>query len=928
MATEAHTGSPAFARPSGAITFLFSDIEGSTVRWERDRDAMAGALARHDALMRDAFEARGAYVFKTVGDAFCVAFAQPHEAIAAALDAQRALAVEDFSAVDGLSVRMALHSGTADERDGDYFGPAVNRVARLLAISHGGQILVSGTTADLVEARLPPNCSLRALGSHRLKDLGEPEHVFQLVAPQIIERFPALRSLEHMPNNLPQQLTSFVGRDEEVAEIRALMNEHRLVSLVGTGGAGKTRCAVQAGAEVLDAFIDGVWLIDLAPLSDPALVTAEIARALGVRAVPNHALLETLVAFLNQRQLLLLLDNCEHLIDEVRVVAAAILRACAGVRILATSRESLNIMGEQVFRLASLAVPPAKETLTAAAALSYAAVALFADRASASDSRFALTDENAPFVAEIVVRLDGIPLAIELAAARVKMLAPRQLALRLGERFRVLTGGDRSASQRQQTLRATVDWSYDLLEERERALFRRLAIFAGGWTLEAAANVCAGDGVVDEIDVLDSLGALVDKSLVSVEAVGDDGRYRMLFSIREYALERLRESVEEKELAGRHARFFAALVHNLVPLVAALEDEEWRQTLLPELDNLRAAIEWTVLKAHDSEIGLLLLADLEWPEFLTTPNEALRWFEAAGGLVDAMPNILVHARLLRRVAILDWLVGHPLAQREQTALRAVDLARATNDPNEIARALAALGGWYRSAGRFDEADRMFMEAYERPELLSRFTTRLVLRGWSVTALQRGQLDLARQLFWEAVRLERPGSEAHAGALLDLGELEFVAGDVKGAREAAYGAKETYTRLNSVYLVLLLSNLAAYAIAAGDLEEARRHLREALALQRRTGSGWLATVLELHALLAAVLGDHERAARLVGFTGAYYVSRGKVREFREAQEYDRLMGLLGDAYPADELAQRMREGAALADEQALADAAAIHIAADS
>lgn len=909
MATEAKTGSPAPARPTGTVTFLFSDIEGSTVRWERDRDAMAAALTRHDTLMRATLQAHGAYVFKTMGDQFCAAFARPEEAIAAAFDAQRALAAEDFSAVDGVFVRMALHTGTTDERDGDYFGPAVNRVARLLAVGYGGQVLVSGTTADSLAGWMPPHSTLRDLGAHRLKDLATPERVYQLVAAPLIEKFPALRSLESTPNNLPQQLTSFVGREGELAEIEGLMKEHRLVTLVGTGGAGKTRCAIQAGAELLEGFIDGVWLIDLASLSNPSLVGAEIAQALGVREMSNRPLLETVLTFLEGRQLLLVLDNCEHVIDEVRRVADAILRGCTDVRILATSRESLSITGEQVFRLPSLSLPAAEE--------------LFTDRARASDAHFALTGENAPFVTEIVERLDGIPLAIELAAARVKVLSPRQLAQRLGERFRVLTGGYRSALPRQQTLRATIDWSFGLLDERERVLFRRLSIFAGGWTLEAAAMVCGEEGIGDELDVLDSLTALVDKSLVAIEASGEDRRYRMLFSIREYALERLRESGEAETIARRHARYYASFVHGLEPLVAALEDDQWRRPLLADLDNLRAAIDWTILQGHEPEIGLALLADLEWPEFVTTPQEAFRWFESAAGLADAMPDPLVHARILRHTAVLDWMAGHPLAQREQTTLRAVEVARATNDPNEIARALTALAGWYRSAGRFDDAERMLSEAYERPELLSRLTTKVVLHSWSVTLLQRGQFDLARRRFWEAVRLERPGSESHAGALLDLGELEFVTGNVQAAREAAYGAKETYTRLNSLYLVLLVSNLAAYAIAAGDLDEAREHLREGLALQRRTRSGWLATVLELHALLAAILDDRDRAARLVGFTDAYYVSRGKMREFREGQEYERLMGLLREVYAADELARRLSEGAAMSDEQALADAAAIH-----
>lgn len=889
---------------------------------------MSAALARHDALMRATLEGRGAYIFKTMGDAFCAAFGHPQDASIAASDAQRALAAEDFSAVEGVPVRIALHTGVADERDGDYLGPAVNRVARLLAIGHGGQVLVSGTTAELLRAEMPQLFSLRDLGAHRLKDLAHPERVFQLVGPQLLEEFPALRSVDAFPNNLPLQLTSFVGREDEVAQIKRLLQNHRLVTLVGTGGGGKTRCAIQVGADLLEGFGDGVWLVDLAPISDASLVTAEIARAIGVREVPNRPLLDTLLTYCKRRNLLLICDNCEHVIEEARAVLAAILRACPDVRILATSRESLGVAGEQAFRLPSLGVPslpvpPAVEVITAQTALGYAAVALFTDRAHAADDRFALTDENAPYVAEIVRRLDGIPLAIELAAARVKVLSPQQLAQKLDARFRLLTGGDRSALPRQQTLRATIDWSFDLLDERERVLFRRCSIFAGGWTLHAATKICGGEGVVDEWDVLDVISSLVDKSLVGVEPSGDGHRYRMLVSIREYGLERLAAANEAEIIARRHARFYAEFIGSLAPLVFALEDVEWKRLLLAELDNVRAAIEWTIFEGNDPELGLALLADVEWPELIVTPQEALVWFERATGLVAAMPGAFAHARLLRHSATLAYKVGRSLATCEQTALHAVEVARMTNDASEIACALATLSACYWSSGRFDEAERALTEAYQRPEVLSRIATNTVLRVWAVTDLQRGNVDGARRRFSEVARLERPGSEAHASALLNLGELEFAAGSIPAARQAARQAKETYARVNSVYRVLLLSNMAAYALASGDIDDARENLREALHLQRTSSSGWLQMVLGNHALLAGILGDHERAVALAGFTDAYYVSRGEVRQATERFGYERLMGLLAEVYAADELARRMSEGARFTEEQALAHAAAIH-----
>ncbi len=895
------------SRPSGTVTFLFSDIEGSVQRWERDGDAMAAALARHNELLRAGIEAHGGYVFKTMGDAFYAAFAAAPEAIAAALHAQRALAVEDFSAVGGIRVRMALHAGYAQEHGGDYVGPALNRVARLVAIGYGGQILISAAAVELLRDAVPDSVELRDLGPHRLRDLTRPERIYQVCAPDLLDEFPPVRSLEYLPNNLPQQLTSFVGRAGVVEDIKMLLDEHRLTTLVGTGGSGKTRCALQAGAELLERYADGVWMVEFAPISDPALVTTTIAQVLGVREVPNEDLLTTLIGDLAQRQMLLVLDNCEHLVDEARHVAGAILGGCAGVRILATSREQLGIAGEHVFRMPSLEVSDAVE--------------LFVDRARASDDRFALTDENAPLVSEICRRLDGIPLAVELAAARVKLLSPKQLTEKLTERFRVLTSGDKSALPRHQTLRATIDWSFDLLDEDARTLFRKLAIFVGGWTWAAATAICVDDS--DEWEVLAALSSLVDKSLVAVEPEDEERRYDMLVSIREYARERLAEANEREMAATKHAHFYAAFVHDLVPLAQELEDVQWRKLFANELDNVRAVIDWAIFRKHDPQLGLKLLSEIEWPELIVTPHEALRWFETALELEEAMPSELVHARLLRHCLKLEWLVGRPIPQREKIACAAVESARRAGDPDEIARALGNLAATYGAAGRFDEAERAFAEAYAEPERLSRITVNTMLRMWAVNSLQRGDVVVARRRFSEVARLERPGSEAHASALLNLGELEYAAGNVEAARTAATQAKDTYAALSSIYTVLVLSNLAAYAMAAGDLDEARTRLHEALELQPKSSRGWLAGVIEAHALLASLLADYERASLLAGFSDALYRARGEMRQHTERTGYERLMERLARVYSGEDIASRMDTGGRLSEKEALALAAAIH-----
>jgi class 3 adenylate cyclase len=461
--------------PSGTVTFAFTDIEESTKAWERSPAAMKEAVRRHDALLNEAIARHRGYVFKTVGDAFCAAFSYPADAIAAMHDAQRALAAEDFSALGDLRVRAAIHTGTADEREGDYFGPTVNRVARLLAIGHGGQVLLSGVTTAIVQGDLPPDTSLRDLGEHRLKDLARPEQVYQLDAPDLPPEFPPLRSLNALLTNLPLQLTSFFGREKEIAEITALLHKYRLVTLVGSGGVGKTRTALHVAANLLDEWSDGIWLIDLAPLSSGDFIPQAVAQVLDI-TLPAGDPLANLAGALKSKHLLLLFDNCEHLVTAAGSAIATILGSCPKVNVLASSRQALDIGGEQPYWLPSLELPEESEVerLRAVDATSSPAILLFVERAGAVDRRFALRDENAPAIAEICRRLDGIPLAIELAASKMMMLSLRQLSEMLSERFRLLSQTRADRLPRQQTLRALIDWSFDLLDDGERAVFRRL----------------------------------------------------------------------------------------------------------------------------------------------------------------------------------------------------------------------------------------------------------------------------------------------------------------------------------------------------------------------------------------------------------------------------------------------------------------------
>jgi predicted ATPase/class 3 adenylate cyclase len=505
--------------PTGIVTFLFTDIEGSTRLWEEYPQQMRQALARHDAILRHTIQSHAGHVFKTMGDAFYAVFSSASEAVRAALDAQGALSAEDWSEVGGLYVRMALHTGRAEEREGDYLGPSLNRVARLLSIGHGGQVLLSeATQAQAGEAEIP-GVVLRDMGSHRLKDLFAPERVFQLCHPDLRQEFPPLRSLSALRHNLPVQVTSLIGREREIEEVRQRLAEARLLTLTGSGGVGKTRLALQVAAELTEAYPEGVWLAELASLSDPDLVPQTTAQAIGVREEPGKSLTRTLADTLKDKRLLLVLDNCEHLVDACARLADTLLRSCPEMKVLATSREVLGIAGEVVYPVPSLSLPDPQRPLTPDVLGEYESVRLFAERAAGVAPAFVMTARNAGAVAHVCRQLDGIPLAIELAAARVRALSIEQVAQRLDDRFRLLTGGSRTALPRQQTLRALIDWSYDLLTGPEKRLLSRLSVFAGGWTLAAAEAVCSGEDI-EAWEILDLLTSLVNKSLASYEGAG------------------------------------------------------------------------------------------------------------------------------------------------------------------------------------------------------------------------------------------------------------------------------------------------------------------------------------------------------------------------------------------------------------------------
>jgi predicted ATPase/class 3 adenylate cyclase len=593
------------ALPSGTVTFLFTDVEGSTRLWEEHPDAMQAALARHDELVRDAIEAHRGQVVKTTGDGFHAAFATSLDAVSAALTAQRTLEAEAWEKTGPLRVRMGVHTGEAQHRDGDYYGTALNRAARLMSVGHGGQVLVSSTTEGLVRDQLPDGCELVSLGAHQLRDLGRAEALFQLVHPDLPRDFAALRTVDAFPGNLPAQASSFVGRERDLVRVADALAASPVITLTGVGGVGKTRLALQVAAEVLPRFRDGAWMCELAAVRDHAGVVDAVAAVFRVTARPGRSLEESLVAYLRDQELLVVLDNCEHVLRPAATLVAAIEGACPNVRVLATSREGLNIPGEQILVVPSLGLP--EEGADVEAAGDCEAVRLFAERARAAKADFAVDATNGADVVAICTRLDGVPLAIELAAARIPTMNPSELARRLDRRFRLLSGGNRIAIERHQTLRATIDWSYDLLTEAEQRLLERLSVFAGGCTLGAVEAVCAGD-LVEIDDVYELLANLVARSLVVVDT-GRDTRYRLLETIRRYGEERLVERGDADELRARHCDHYTQFAGVVREQSYGPGQVEWGVRLARERDNLHAAMAFA-LATRDVERALALVCSL------------------------------------------------------------------------------------------------------------------------------------------------------------------------------------------------------------------------------------------------------------------------------------------------------------------------------
>jgi predicted ATPase/class 3 adenylate cyclase len=683
-------------RPVGTVTFLFTDMEGSTRAWEAHPGETRAALQQHDEIVTRGIEAHDGVMIleRGEGDSVFAVFARASDAIAAACEIQRAFRKESWPENVPVRVRMAIHTGEASS---DYRGPHVNRAARIRAIAHGEQILVSGVTQGIVRGALPKGASLIDLGRHRLRDVSETEQVFQLVHPDLRENFPPLKSLSNFRQNLPVQLTSFVGREQDRATVRELIDQHRLVTLTGSGGSGKTRLAIQVSADALEQFPDGVRFVDLAPLSDPSVVLDAIAAAVDVKVRQDLSILDALVEALEGTKTLIILDNCEHVVAACAKAVSGLLRTEDGVRILATSREPLGLPGETKWRVPSLSLPNGATGIEEIGACE--AIQLFVDRAAAARPGFSLTSANAEPIAGICRMLEGMPLAIELAAARAKALAPREILGRLSDRFRLLTGG----RGRHQTLHSTIDWSYDLLSEEERSLFRRLSVFAGGFDLAAVEAIWPAG------DPLDHIEHLVDKSLVTVEQLTDESvRYRVLETLRQYGRERLIEAGEEEDMRARHFAHYLAVAERAYE--QRIEDEAASLARLEiDQDDFRVALAWVRPRPRSHEL-LRLASALGWFWHLRSHyREGRRWLEDALA-TDTEPS-RERARALWALSMIVTWQGDTKAARS-FADQSLELWRETGDKLELALALESIGWSHFLANDYTEALRSMEECVE------------------------------------------------------------------------------------------------------------------------------------------------------------------------------------------------------------------------
>ena len=912
--------------PSGTVTFLFTDIEGSTKLAQEYPKEMPALLARHNEILHQSIQAYQGFVFRIVGDSFSAAFDTAIDALYAALDAQRKLQNERWSPAP-IKVRMGLHTGTAQLKD-DLHGAFYEGYAtlaltqRIMSVGHGGQILLSQTTHDLVNDRQPAETELRDMGEHRLKDIFKPEHLYQVAAANLLSEFPSLKTLDTQNHNLPEQFTSFIGREHEITEAQKLLASTRILTFIGPGGTGKTRLSLQIAADQLSEFKDGVWLIELARLANPTYVVSTIASTFNLREVHGMSLMDIIIDYLRGKQLLLILDNCEHLVEACAQISDQLLHNCPNLKIVASSREALGISGETVYRVPSLSLPEEVQgPQDFGNLLNYEATRLFTERAIRANPQFTLTKDNAPHVTQICSRLDGIPLAIELAAARVKLFTPQQIAERLDDRFKLLTGGSRTALPRQQTLRALIDWSYFTLNETEQHALCRLAVFSGGWSFEAA------ESVLGEMEAMDGLSGLVNKSLVNVEEQDGESRYRYLETIRQYALEKLLETSESAETRDRHLAYFMEYAKNAEEHFVTEQRPLWVNRFEMDHDNFRSALGWALESAPQSALQMVSSLSAFWlsRSYMT---EGCSWCQVAISRAEALSltgPTMDSARAQAYSALAMLSINHGEHQKGQAAARkGVALERKLDHPLQLARALHFLGMSSAFSGDVTEA---FQSLHESEAICRKFGYKdelaSVLQSLAYATMEIHGSQAAEQLqsyMEESLALSQGSPDPEAAVRTEgiLAKLAFYRGDLTEARKHADLMLDLHREMGDQLSVTgHQSGMAHVARQLGNFEEALALYRETLRDWQKIGHrGAVAHQLECFAFIAKAQEQGERAVKLIGAAEALRETSHSPITPQERVEYDNEVASLRAGMDEKTFLSLWAEGRAMTMQQAI------------
>lgn len=863
-----------FLRPSGTLTLLLSELGGSTHLASFLGDRYAAVVEQHRLFLREIYSRWNGHEVLLKGDSLFVVFSRSIEAVSAAVEVQRAMAATKWAKDLQLRVRIGIHTGEPALVHSEYIGVDVDRVIRICEAAHAGQVLISESAQALVERKLPLGVMLRELGDFRLRGLDEPERIFQLIIPGLPSDFPRLRTENAAPANLPTQLSTFIGREQEITNIRALLKRSRLVTLTGAGGSGKTRLAIEVATQVLDQFSEGVWLLDFAPLREAGLIEQAIASVLGVLGEAHRSIEQTLLDYLRPRSLLLIFDNCEHLVERCAHVADVLLQACPQLQILATSREALGIPGESQYTVPTLTLPDADAELSPESLKQSEAARVFLDRATMARPAFDLDTTNLFSVARICRRLDGMPLAIELAAARVKSLNPQQIADRLNDRFELLSAGNRAALPRHQTLRATIDWSYNLLTDRERVVFARLSVFAGSWSLEAATDVCRLEDASGP-DALSILLNLVDKSLVNVEEQDGQPRYRFLETIREYALEKLVDSGDEPRVRTRFLEYLTALADRAEANYRGPEQLSWFRLMERERDNFRAALDYS-LHSNEALSALRLVGSAFWLWFFRGP-----WSEgeaAVQAILDRTPDeaTVPRSRALMALGLLRFEQSHHAAAQAPLE-QSLAIWRSLGEKWWCALVLAFLGRTVQAedAKRGIELVQQSLElALETEE---NWIIALALWNWGETALNQMDLAAARNALEKSLKLSEVLGDKmlRKEVLRSLGDLTMVEEDYARAVVLYEQSLMLVRELgDTISIARLHYNLGRASQLAGDNEQAARHFMDMVFWSRRLGKkASLVAALAGLAVVASARGEARRAVQLFSATQVNYTRLG-------------------------------------------------------